>query len=184
VDAANSDQSLVVHCIAGDGGAWERLYQRCHPVLLRSIGAILGPGRRDRHLIEEIGARVWFVLATNSGRFLDQFQPTRASLNTYLALIARTELSAYLRSERRRKRREVVAAEMTPTENSRPAELGETIDEFVRTLTPREKEFCHHYLLAQITHNGKPISSASTWQLRHRVHRKLLKFLSITQSSD
>src|SRR5262245_23729365 len=73
---------LLVDCMAGSAAAWQHLYETCHPALLRSIGALLGPARRNRHLIEEIGARVWYTLATNPSRLLRQFEPTRASFNT------------------------------------------------------------------------------------------------------
>jgi RNA polymerase sigma factor (sigma-70 family) len=171
-----AESALVAGCVAGDRLAWERLYARCHRGLLRSIAAVLGNGRDDLQLEEEIAARVWYALAADQARLLRQFDPRRASLGTYLTWIARGELSTYLRSERRRKRRETVAAENEPRVERNLESLEPSLDEFLRTLTPKENEFCRTHLL---TKNGSRdgISPANRWQLRHRVYRKLLKFL-------
>ena len=180
----NSERQLVDHCVAGDCAAWDRLYRQCHSPLLSSIRAIVGP-LCDSNLVEEVEARVWYSLAADSARLLDRFEPERASLNTYLSTMARSEAGSYLRSEQRRHRREQVAARRAPAASeSSLLELAQSIDEFVSTLSPREKEFCDEVLLSsscQETEDG--FSRANRWQLHHRVYRKLLQFLDEKQET-
>ena len=178
-------RQLVDDCVAGDGAAWDRLYRQCHSPLQRSIRAILGP-ICDSNLVEEIEARVWYSVAANSSRLLDRFDPARASLNTYLSIIARNEAGVHLRSERRRQRREQVAARSVPSMSEGSLrELVQSINEFVCTLTPREKEFCDGVLLSSRAHEpNHRLSDANRWQLQHRVYKKLLKFLDRNQESS
>lgn len=178
-------RQLVDDCVAGDGAAWDRLYRQCHSPLQRSIRAILGP-ICDSNLVEEIEARVWYSVAANSSRLLDRFDPARASLNTYLSIIARNEAGVHLRSERRRQRREQVAARSVPSMSEGSLrELVQSINEFVSTLTPREKEFCDGVLLSSRPHElNHRLSDANRWQLQHRVYKKLLKFLDRNQESS
>jgi len=184
LNGPDPERQLVDHCVAGDYAAWDRLYRRCHSPLLRSIRAIVGP-TCDFNLVEEIEARVWYALAADSARLLDRFEPERASLNTYLSTIARTEVGGYMRSERRRQRREQVAARRVPAASEGSLrETLQSIDEFVRTLTPREKDFCDEVLLSSSPHESdEGFSDANRWQLQHRVYRKMLKFLDENQET-
>ncbi|MDD4788351.1 MAG: hypothetical protein PHO07_14340, partial [Pirellulales bacterium] len=48
------DELLVRSCLAGEDGAWEKLYDRCHPPLLRTIESLLGAAARDAATVDEI----------------------------------------------------------------------------------------------------------------------------------
>lgn len=171
------ERQLVDRCVAKDVSAWESLYLQCHSPLLRSIRAMLGP-ICDSNLVEEIEARVWYSLAANSARLLDRFEAQRASLNTYLANLARNEVGGYLRSERRRRKRERMVAKTTPHDCTDEPDEFASIDEFRATLSPKEKEFCDDFLLSPSARKADSgFSDANRWQLRHRVYRKLLAFL-------
>lgn len=50
---------------------------------------------------------------------------------------------------------------------------GLIIEEFLETLTPREREFCLAYLMKQPRYQASPgVSAANEWKLRSRVLKK------------
>jgi DNA-directed RNA polymerase specialized sigma24 family protein len=171
---------MVNACLADEPSAWEQLFKICHPPLLTLIKALLGSQAADRNLIEEIAGRVWYSVVVDPRRRLDPFDPQRGcSLVTYLAALARNEIRQHFRAERQRRLREKSASR---AESALPSlNLWQTealLDEFDKTLTPREKEFLEAYLLDS-SGNGtcEKFSPTNAWQLRHRVQRKLYCFL-------
>jgi hypothetical protein len=181
-----ADQRLVARCLVGEVGAWEDLYAQCHAPLSVSIEMMLGQGCSDPHLVDEIAARVWYALIDNDGELLAKYDIDRgARLITFLRAVAKDEISRYFRTERRRRRRERTAWEEKPLhhapDHGQPATV---LAEFFSTLTPHERDFCGEVLLcspADTEADSPPArqerSSASAWQLTHRIHRKLLDFL-------
>lgn len=177
-----SDRQLVDRCLAGDVQAWEQLYLQCHPVLMASIRLLLGLKISDINLVEELAARVWFSLTTNDAERLARFNQDRGCrITTYLALLARDEAKRYFRSERRRKEREKHSSRFTanPQYAHAPATLSDSmLNDFCDTLTPRESQYYKECLLAPGDQKSKnDFTSANSWQLRHRIHQKLLGFL-------
>jgi RNA polymerase sigma factor (sigma-70 family) len=174
-----SDRQLVAHCLAGDASAWEQLYRQCQRTLLFSIRLVLGPGGADDDLVEEIAAEVWASLIEEDGQQLRGFDPDRKTrLVTYLCHLARRHVQQRRRSDSRRQAREVaVSRGEAASSASIPHETQRLLEEFLKELTPREREFCVDYLLA-----AKPVESkfspTNVWQLRHRVHEKLKRFLA------
>ena len=178
-----ADRRLVQRCVAGEVAAWEELYTQCHLPLLATINAMLGHGKSDPNVVDEIAARVWYALAANDGELLSRYDPQRgARLTTFFRIVAKDETSRYFRTERRRREREAVAlrerkqgltADITPP----AASLGE----FLATLTPHERGFCGDYLLSAPAGSGvqrqSSLSPTTIWQLTRRIHRKLMKFL-------
>ena len=186
-----SEISLIERCIRGDSSAWDQLYRQFSRPLWASIRLLMGPGSVDPNLVDEIAARVWFSLAADDGRLLGQYSPERGKFTTYLATIARNEFRTYFRSERRSRNRERIASrrEQSDGEFSRTS-LDHSIIDFVKKLTPAEQGFCLEVLLStdmnssngngngKNGNNGKAAYSPSnTWQLRHRIHRKLERYL-------
>ncbi len=174
------DRLLVNRCLAGESEAWEHLFKVCHPPLLTLIKTLLGPRAADADLTEEMAGRVWYSVVTEPHRRLDPYDPDRGcSLTTYLAALARNEIRQYFRAEVRRRNRERTASQ---GENDLPSltisEIQSMLDEFDKTLTPREKEFFESNLI-ELPVNGKKnaFSETNSWQLRHRVQRKLSRFL-------
>ena len=51
------------------------------------------------------------------------------------------------------------------------------IDEFLDLLTPREKLFLQCHLLTSPNDQSPVFTETNTWQLRHRIRRKLSAFL-------
>jgi hypothetical protein len=97
-------------------------------------------------------------------------------LLTYLAALARREIWKRYRRAQSRQSREIRAARVDATlgDDGRCALL---LEEFLETLTPRERQFCLTYLMA-IEQAAEPpgVSACNAWQLRSRVMRKLRSF--------
>lgn len=175
--SAEKDRELVDRCLSGESRAWEELYLQFHDRLLASIKSLLAAGRADPNLVDEIAARVWYAVVADNAKLLARFQPQRGCrLTTFLAAIARGQAVEIFRSERRRRGRELVASlDRLPAEDHLDNTLAE-LDEFLDTLTPRERGFCAEILLQMAATEGQ-YSPANAWQLRSRIQRKLRRFL-------
>ncbi len=181
--AAHGDRQLVDRCLRGDVAAWEELYEQCHPPLVESVKILLGHGAADPHLIDEIAARIWYALVADDGKLLARFDPDRgAQLTTFLRVLAKDEVSRHFRTEQRRQERELAALRERPRHHLADFNLPVTsLSAFLATLTPHERLFCGEHLLSvppdSGDNRGEEPTSAAAWQLTHRIHKKLLKFL-------
>ena len=174
------DQELVDRCKLGDPDAWAEMHRRCHTKVLRQIRYTLGDLARDANLVEEIAARVWYALVADDGYLLRRYESEKGnSLGSYLSAIARFEVLRHQRSEyrRRRRERETQIMRSQQSDDQLLGELKADLKEFLPQLTRRENEFFHQVLLGN---NGVDLdlSAPNAWQLRHRIRRKLLAFLS------
>lgn len=175
-----AERALVDLCVAGDGEAWEELYTRYNAGVRATIKSLFVPKQWDPNAIDEIASSVWYLALANDGELLDRFDPERGCrLSTFLGSIAKGVAGSFLRSERRRRRRERLASR--PESDDGDATLGLTpseIREFVAELTPREQQFLTGHLLHPV--NGTKLSlfsDAYRWQLRSRICRKLREFV-------
>jgi len=170
------DRALVDRCLTGDPVAWSQMYNRFQGTLLASIRAFLGKAGRDFHLIDEVSARVWYALVRDDFHLLAKFDAERnCRFSTFLSVLAKSETRELLRSERRRRIRELVASrpEMDAAEKSVLSD-----DEFVATLSSAERVFYSEVLLSTTgTAQEDQYTQNNLWQLRHRVRRKLEQFL-------
>lgn len=182
-DRARADQRLAERCLAGDEMAWERLYQRCHPQLLRAIKLLLGKDAGDLHLVDEMAARVWYTLLRDDGRLLASYDAERDSgLSAFLMGMARIEILRYVRSERRRRSYELIGGRRVLAEGRVPDwELAAMMDEFTSMLSPPELEFMERFLLfapgTEADADAVEIPATSVWQRRHRLRLKLQIYL-------
>lgn len=183
VNGTAAEQRLVMRCLAGEERAWEQLYRKCHPELLETIKFLQGGEANDAHLVEEIAARVWFELLRDRARLLARYEPDRDStLNAFLMGLARIEMMRHRRAERRRRLHERTAGHKSE-EQQAPSDwqVRSIIEEFMSTLTPREKEFMDDYLTSRVpseeSGNGDAFSTSNAWQQRHRIRTKLQAFL-------
>jgi DNA-directed RNA polymerase specialized sigma24 family protein len=168
---------LVDRCLSGQSDAWDELYHRFHAGLATTVRMLLGPAERDINLIDEIVARIWYALVSRNGELLGRFDVTRGCrLSTYLAQVARSEISSFFRSERRRRNRERIASKSgcEAAEDLTAAEF----EEFLRTLTPREREFCGAVLLGRNPTAVDSFSPTNIWKLQSRIRRKLHRHLN------
>jgi len=178
-----SDRALVDRCLAGDVLAWEDLYGKCQPPLLLAIRVFLGRNASKQDLVEDIAAKVWFTVIDGKSNLLNRFDSGRGCrLTTFLAGVAKNEVSRHFRAERRRQSREAIAswARSSTSNNGRFGSLASSdvaLNEFLTTLTPREREFCEGHLLGAVAVEPTAYTPANRWQLQHRVRSKLWKFL-------
>lgn len=177
-----ADRRLIDRCRAGEIAAWEQLYRQCHGPLLLAIKIFLGRYSAGEDLAEEIAARVWLNLVDDHGALLDRFDAERGCrLTTFLAALAKRDVLRYLRGERRRQARENASRPSAGSQRALPpppdAAFSMALDEFLDTLSLRERQFCEAYLLANAADAADDYSATNRWQLCHRVRRKLLEFL-------
>lgn len=178
------DRALVDYCLTGEPRAWTALYQHCHESLLRAVRQLLGKAAANADLVDEIAARVWYSLVRNNGSLLDRFDPERGCrLTTFLAILAKNEARQYFRSERRRRAREEAASQSTSGQHFDDIAMRLDADEaFVDTLTPAESQYYKTVLLGhQSEGRATQYSAGNSWQLSHRVRRKLRIFLGSGQ---
>jgi DNA-directed RNA polymerase specialized sigma24 family protein len=184
---AAQDRRLVDRCLKGDVTAWSEIYRQFHDRLLSSIRSLLGRQGQDTNLVEEIAARVWYALVKNNHELLAKFDARRGCrLSTFLFVLAKNETRVLFRSERRRRSREQVASR-SELEGSATGDLSTTLsdEEFLITLSPAERTFYLDVLVAQPTQREEAQQAYSAeylWQLRHRVRKKLERFILETST--
>lgn len=182
-EGALSDAALVQQCLGGDEVAWEQLYYRCHPGLLRAIRFLLEPESRDINLVDEIAARVWYQLLRDDARLLSKFDPERdCRLLGYLVGFARNEIMQHARAERRRRSHEAVGGQLLlRSQRASNWPIGPLLDEFAATLNRRERQFLKEFLLlppaGEKEAAQEEISPTNVWQRRHRIRFKLKAFM-------
>jgi DNA-directed RNA polymerase specialized sigma24 family protein len=173
------DRQLVDQCLSQAPGAWSQLYEKFHSLLLASIRAFLGKAGQDFHLIDEVSARVWYSLVRNDFELLGKFDIARGCrLSTFFSVVAKTEARLLLRSERRRRIREQIASKSELTAGEQPEAAVLSDAEFIQTLSPAERSFYFDVLVAfQKLPSPPQYSPQNHWQLRHRIRKKLERFL-------
>ena len=181
------DLELVRRCLQGDVAAWQELFGQCQTHLLLTIRSMLHPHGNNLNVADEIAARVWFSLVDSNGRLLVRYDAHRGCrLKTFIAALARHELLEYWRSERRLRNRELEAVRCRP--KARPAEVNHfnmVWDEFLTTLSSREREFLEQVLLVPTRDSrSEELSQANFWQLSSRVRSKLKTYSNGNGSSS
>ena len=164
------EERLVARCLRGEDTAWEMMFHLYHPQLVSIITAMMhGEGAMEQ--AEEIAAAVWSSLCSEAFTRLRQYDPRVGRLLGYLASMARREIRRGRRSKRSRYSRESMAARKEATSDEVGG--GLVIQEFLATLTRREREFCMSDLMKQsrLTVRSE-VSLANEWQLRSRVLKK------------
>ena len=169
---------VIAQCINGKKEAWESLFHRYQPRLLAIIKRYLGRRAECGDLdAEEIAASIWYSLIVGKKARLRRYDPSRgAKLLTYLAALARREIfKRYRRAQSRQSRETRVARPEATAGIADPSAF--VLQEFLATLTRREREFCLNYLLATQVESEPPVVTAcNAWQLRSRILRKLRVF--------
>jgi DNA-directed RNA polymerase specialized sigma24 family protein len=178
-----ADALLVERCIQGEVAAWESLYRKCHTPLCTSIRIRLGRLGSDAQLVDELAARVWYLLVAKDGEQLTKYRMHRKSILTFIRLLARRVITDYFRTERRRMKNEF--SSLIEKKHSEIVTHAETLPllwtEFLALLTPRERQFCFEYL--QVSPDDRRIeiddrySPANIWQLTRRIYKKFLSYI-------
>ena len=179
-----ADRLLVDRCLAGEPAAWEELYGLYHAPLCTSIKLLLDPHSRDPNVIDEIAARVWYVLVEDDGRFLGRFDPRRrVRLSTYFRGLARIHTLLYFRDEHCH-RAQVTEAGRRRRHNIPVSELPDDVmlSDFADTLTADDRRFLEKHLLSSdgecADADDRERTDAGIWQRRRRLMAKLRAFFA------
>ena len=183
-EASQSDRALIERCLSGEPTAWTTLYEQCHAPLVQSVRALLGRNAVHHDVVDEIAARVWFAVIDRDGQLLNRFDGQRGCrLSTFLAGLAKNEISRHYRTERRRNARETEVCRSRSkvlADSHLDSRLGLTVavSSFLATLTSSERSYCQDFLLNTDEELRQVYSDTNRWQLNHRVRLKLGSFLS------
>ena len=84
------DKLLLSKCLAGNQQAWSQFVQCYTKIVYAAVSQVLRTHAPNKHqsLIEDLTQDVFVKLIANDFRLLRAFDPTRASLTTYLTVIA------------------------------------------------------------------------------------------------
>ena len=113
-------------CISGDKHAWDAFVDRCSGLIVAAVQRTLrgNPGTSARHDIDDTVQEVFVRLVKNDYRLLRSYDLERASLSTWLTLVARSVAIDHLRKRRVEavplESREVAAASPATTDHSIP----------------------------------------------------------------
>ena len=174
VQQSFDDVQLIARCLEGEDAAWEAMFHRYHPRLVSIIGSLIR-GESGEEQAEEIAAAVWYTLCSQAYSRLRHYDQREGRLLGYLVGMARREIQQQRRAERNRHTREckVARSEATTEEISRYL----LMQEFLATLTRREREFCLSDLMNPSRRMAQPrFTPANACQLRHRVLKKFRSF--------
>ncbi len=191
----------------GREAAWREFFRVRTPELVRCVRHLLGAEGHNPETVEEVVARVWHALLRDDKRILRRYDAARhTGLGRHLAGVSRFVVRRYLRAEQPRRSYESVGGKRTRVEFT-PAglETGTLLNEFTMTLSAGEVQFLDDYLLSLPDGNGTganhsagngagpakgkrdagadgngdgdELTPAAIWQRRHRLRRKLLRFL-------
>jgi len=175
------DEIIVIRCLRNEGQAWATLFEMCHSRILARLCSLFGRSPTALEKANDVAAQVWLSVLAHEGRLLRRFDARAgARLTTYLNSIAVKIGLSHLRESRRRLRRESeYAAEFVKRIEVPHTSLIE-IEEFAALLSPCEATFYREHLLAaDESFSTQRISEQNSWQLRHRVRKKLLGFLGM-----
>jgi hypothetical protein len=121
-------------------------------------------------------------MVAKDGELLLRYDPGRgARLITFMRAIARDMMCRHFRSERRRSDRECEATRgKSPYYSEQRDQVDGSMNEFLGSLSPGEREFCGDYLLnpadirEKLAEDG--LSRANLWQKTHRVYLRFRSF--------
>jgi hypothetical protein len=169
------EEWLVERCLHGDAAAWQDLFDLNNPPLLGIIRSSMGIGSSPEQA-EEIAAAVWSSLCSQDyARLRRWYELGSGKLLYSLSALARREIWRWRRSERCRHFRECCVARKEATRDE--IDRGLSIQEFLATLTGRERDFCLSELLRQTKPDvPSSASAANVWQLRSRVLKKFRNY--------
>ncbi|MHC5039594.1 MAG: RNA polymerase sigma factor [Planctomycetota bacterium] len=97
----DQDNALQEACLRGDAGARDAFVDRFAPMILGTVRRVLGSGRKDPALdAEDVAQEVFLKIFKDDARLLGTYNPEKASLKTWLTIIARSTTLDHLRRMR------------------------------------------------------------------------------------
>lgn len=89
-------------CCQGRKDAWDQFVRACSPLLFQAVVNVLSSragNRVDRNDVEDVVQSVFLRLVINDFRLLRTYDPGRASLSTWLTIVARSTAIDHLRAK-------------------------------------------------------------------------------------
>jgi len=130
-----SEHQLIHKCLEGCETSWARLFEYCHPTIVRLASTWLGRQGGCGELAEEVAGRVWLKLVDGGYRRLAKFDPQRGvRITTFLVALARQEFLQFQRERRRRLVREKRGAERASHRNGQDSEVDILLNEWLGRL--------------------------------------------------
>ncbi len=163
---------LIAGCRLGEEEAWKTIFRDYHPRLLDYLDFLTRIWGGDREQAEEVAFTLWCGLYDGTARFLKKYDPAVGGLLRCIKNEARSVLNRRRRSAMRGRRREREVARKEASCDD--VTYGLVVEEFLATLTRREREFCVSILL-RVPEAGaiRPISETNEYALRCRIMKKL-----------
>ena len=89
-------------CLRGEKRAWDAFVERAAPVIFAAVQRVLRARtpKAYQHLAEDLAQDVFLRLVKDGFRLLRTYDPARASLSTWLSLVARSTALDHLRRRR------------------------------------------------------------------------------------
>ena len=132
------EQDIDIALLAkGDVGLWRTFVRRISPVVFSVIRGTLISAGRDGGEAHDLLQELFLRLCKDNFRLLKQYNPERARLSTWLAVIARNMTIDYLR----RRRPPTISLEEIPEQGSEETGIGHEMDGIVisfQVLPPRQ----------------------------------------------
>ena len=136
---------ILTECLQGRHGAWDEFVDRYGPVIFAAVGWILRKHTSSvsQQTAEDIVQDVFLKLIDRDLRLLRTHDPSRASLRTWLTIIARSTTIDFLR----RKRLGTIPLDQAPplslSVQPRPETNAATENMPAGLLTPRQRLVLH-----------------------------------------
>ena len=180
---------VLANCLQGQKWAWDAFVQRYAGVIMAAVQRILSSRglAADLQIAEDISQDVFVRLIKNDFRLLRTYDPHRASLSTWLTIIARSSAIDFLR---RRQLPTVpldqVAPIASPVGPSEPASAAERLP--AGLLSPRQKLILHLLFDRQMDTPAIAkllgVSAQTVRSTRHKAIERLRKHFSKPPNSS
>jgi DNA-directed RNA polymerase specialized sigma24 family protein len=173
MEAVTNDPSpsLLQGCRQGDDASWRQLFAVYQESVRRRIAWLLRDHGRDRNVVDEIAAQVWYRLVV--GRLLGLYDPRRACFRAFLFGYIRQEVRRRYRPRRSRPIRVIPLGGLDladPAGDVCP--LGLMLNELLSALSPRLREFTLQQVGGPAQASGRPAPSpANARQMEVRIRR-------------
>jgi hypothetical protein len=170
-----TEADLVQGCLAHREDAWQVLYQHYQGRLARSVLRLLGSGKRNLGLAEEIAHDTLSSLCEQDCHRLRVFNSRLCCLHLYLRVLALQRVQLRYRQTHRPGYHEIPLGAYEPPDTGVTIEFLEAqLQALKAMLTPQEQRYFRQELLGEPA-PAEPFafSAPNAEKLRQRVRRKL-----------
>jgi len=129
---------LLENCLRGNKAAWDAFVDRYAGVIFAAVGRVLGRARDRTEEAEDVAQDVFVRLVRNDFALLRRYDASRASITTWLTIVARSVAIDHLR----RRRLDAVSLDAAPpitAAEAPPPPSPPTADHPLELLTARQR---------------------------------------------